>query len=126
MALSWLPMRCLQLALGLLLSAPARAEEPPSGWGQPGTTWGHPASWYGGWTLIAVGGVGTLTGAALTTQSSDTVSISGWVTLSVSTAAWIAGALLLRFAERRTPHLPGALPAAQLRGRYWIVGDGHP
>jgi hypothetical protein len=66
----------------------------------------HTAGWYTGWGLIVVGGAASLTGTALTTQTDtdngmpqpglSAPATAGWVMVSVGTATWIAGALVLK------------------------------
>jgi hypothetical protein len=84
----------------------AAAEEPPFAQ--------HTRSWYAGWGLIVVGGAASLTGTALTTQTDSdngmaqpglsAPAIAGWVLVSVGTAIWVAGALVLKLTPSRARH----------------------
>jgi uncharacterized membrane protein YgdD (TMEM256/DUF423 family) len=88
----------LAASLAVSLGAPpaARADDD-----KPQPPHHHSAMWYGGWSYVGVGGVATLLGVALTTRDDSASSTAGWVLAGVGTATWVAGALLLRFGEKR-------------------------
>jgi hypothetical protein len=105
-------MRLAGIALVALLAAqPARADDD-----KPQPPHHHSAMWYGGWSYVGVGGVATLLGVALTTRDDSASSTAGWVLAGVGTATWVAGALLLRFGEKR----------AAVRRRYGMGPAGQP
>ena len=88
-------MRIALAALVLFASSGVRAADD-----KPPPEHHHRHLFYSGWSLVGVGGVSTLLGAALTTREDSASSTAGWVLAGVGTATWIGGALILRFAEK--------------------------
>lgn len=68
----------------------------------------HPRVWYGGWSMILLGGAATLVGVALSTRTDDTTAAAGvgWSLAGVGTATWVGGALTLRWNEKRERERP--------------------
>ena len=86
----------LALATALVVR-PARADDD-----KPPAPHRHSAMWYGGWSYVGVGGVATLlVGVALTTRDDSASSTAGWCWPASARLTWVAGALLLRFGEKR-------------------------
>jgi hypothetical protein len=61
----------------------------------------HTRAWYGGWSLVIIGGTAALVGVALTTRTEAAAPATGWSLAGVGTATWVAGALTLKLNERR-------------------------
>jgi hypothetical protein len=68
----------------------------------------HSRLWFGGWSLVLLGGAATLVGAALSTRTDDGTAAAGvgWSLVGVGTATWVGGAITLRWDEKREREKP--------------------